>query len=277
MQARTLLVVIAVALATLAAAPAGAQDLPNRGSVVETAPIYLLPDRAHQPLRTAAEGTILDVLTREGDWIQVRFRDPEFGPRVGFIESRFLNLTTASDTRSLDLAVTSGADASAQRVAPAANANAEQARPSREGFWFHGGVGYGSVGCDSCLGVRDGGLSGGLTFGATISPRLLLGAGTSGFTRTYGFGDRLTVGTVDARVRFYPSMRSGLFLTGGVGLGHVSFNGDTEVGAGAVLGIGWDIRVGRNVSLTPFYNGFAMRSSLTDANVSQIGLGLTIH
>jgi hypothetical protein len=101
MQGRTILVIIAVAVATLTAAPAGAQDLPNRGSVVAAAPIYLLPDRANQPLRTAAEGTILDLLTREGDWIQVRFRDPEFGPRVGFIESRFLSLTTASDARSL--------------------------------------------------------------------------------------------------------------------------------------------------------------------------------
>ena len=44
-----------------------------------------------------------------------------------------------------------------------------------------------------------------------------------------------------------------------------------------MIGAGWDLRVGRNVSLTPFYNGFAMRSSLFDANVGQIGLGVTIH
>jgi hypothetical protein len=44
-----------------------------------------------------------------------------------------------------------------------------------------------------------------------------------------------------------------------------------------VFGVGWDIRVSRNVSLTPFYNGFAMQSDLVDANVGQIGLGVTIH
>jgi len=286
MQARTdnggssgragLMVVIAVACAMLPSAPARAQGPPNRGSVVETAPIYLLPDRAHQPLRTAAEGTVLDVLTREGDWIQVRFRDPEFGPRVGFIESRFLSLGTTSDAGPLDVSVAGDGRADG-RVAPTAIANLETTPVGREGFWFYGGLGYGLVGCDSCLGARDGGLSGGLTFGGTISPRVLLGVGTSGFTRTYGFGDRLMVGTVDARLRFYPSTRSGVFLTGGVGLGHLSFNDETEFGAGAMLGAGWDIRVGRNISLTPFYNGFAMRSSLLDANVGQFGLGLTIH
>jgi len=41
--------------------------------------------------------------------------------------------------------------------------------------------------------------------------------------------------------------------------------------------VGWDIRVGRNVSLTPFSNGFAMANDIADANVGQIGIGVTIH
>ena len=70
---------------------------------------------------------------------------------------------------------------------------------------------------------------------------------------------------------------SGFFLTGGPGVGSIRYAGDSEFGVGVVLGIGWDIRVGRNVSLTPFYNGFAMSNSLVDANVGQLGLGVTIH
>jgi hypothetical protein len=31
------------------------------------------------------------------------------------------------------------------------------------------------------------------------------------------------------------------------------------------------------VSLTPYWNGFAMSSSNTDANVGQVGLGITVH
>ena len=65
----------------------------SRGSMIESAPIYLLPDRDREPLGTASEGAQLDVLTREGDWIQVRFRDPEFGPRVDFIRARVIEVT----------------------------------------------------------------------------------------------------------------------------------------------------------------------------------------
>src|SRR5947207_12155337 len=73
----------------------------------------------------------------------------------------------------------------------------------RQGFWFSGGLGYGSLGCDNC-GSRESGISGGLSLGGTITPRLLLGVGTSGWTKS-DQGATLTVAEVDARVRFYPS------------------------------------------------------------------------
>jgi hypothetical protein len=43
------------------------------------------------------------------------------------------------------------------------------------------------------------------------------------------------------------------------------------------VGLGYDIRVGQNVSLTPYWNGFAASTSNADANVGQIGLGVTVH
>jgi len=279
---RTRLVVLVAAVsAALHVTAALAQSVSNRGNVIQAAPIYLLPDRAHQLLRTVGEGTLLDVLTREGKWIQVRFRDPEFGPRVGFIEARFLELLPASDAQPSALSPSSSdgaAQSFAQRVAPPATTRpAAVPGLGRQGFWFNGGLGYGSIGCDSCLGARAGGLSGGVTFGATLSPRALLGVGTSGFTRTDGYGGHVNVGTLDARVRFYPSSMSGIFLTGGYGLGRFSRYDGTQFGTAAVFGVGWDVRLGRNVSLTPFLNGVAMRSSLFDANVGQVGLGVTVH
>ena len=70
----------------------------------------------------------------------------------------------------------------------------------------------------------------------------------------------------------------GFFLTGGIGIGTASYGvEDAEIGAGVFLGLGWDIRVGRNVSLTPFWSGFAMANDNMDANVGQIGIGVTIH
>jgi hypothetical protein len=151
---------------------------------------------------------------------------------------------------------------------------------TRSGFWFSGGLGYGSLGCDGCDG-REGGLSGGISLGGTLSQKVLIGIGTSGWTKEQ-FGARLTVGTLDARIRFYPSATGGFFLTGGVGIGsiHASFTGlgsETETGFGVLLGLGYDIRVGTNVSLTPFWNGYAVRSDNADANVGQIGLSVTVH
>jgi hypothetical protein len=55
------------------------------------------------------------------------------------------------------------------------------------------------------------------------------------------------------------------------------FGSESETGAGARLGRGYDLRLARNVSLTPYWNGFAVRSSNVNANVGQIGIGITTH
>ena len=60
----------------------------------------------------------------------------------------------------------------------------------------------------------------------------------------------------------YPQASGGLFLKGGVGASHVDTSaqeGSIEVsvsktGWGLLAGIGYDLRVGRNVSLTPCVN-----------------------
>lgn len=165
-------------------------------------------------------------------------------------------------------------------VVAAVSPVAAQHAQTREGFWFNLGLGYGTLGCDNCDG-RTGGLSGGLSLGGTVSKKLLLGVGTTGWTKSES-GVTLTVGTLDARLRFYPSETGGFFLTGGLGLGTISaglsgFGSESETGVGVVLGLGYDIRVARNLSFTPFWNGFAVRTSNADANVGQIGIGLTVH
>jgi len=153
----------------------------------------------------------------------------------------------------------------------------------REGFWFNIGLGAGSLGCQNCTG-REGGVSGGLALGGTLSDRVLLGGATNGWTKSEG-GATLTVSTVTALIRFYPSATGGFFLLGGLGVGRIdvsaagggfSFNASRS-GSGAIIGLGYDFRVGANVSLTPFWNGYAVSIDGGDANVSQIGIGLTIH
>ena len=142
----------------------------------------------------------------------------------------------------------------------------------REGAWFSLGMGLGSACNDGCLR----GLSGGLSLGKTINPHLLFGLGTTGYHREV-FGTTLQAGTIDARIRAYPWLSSGAFFTGGIGLGTVSVDDETSFGLGFMPGFGWDIRVGRKVSLTPFYNWFLIRGNGIEANIEQLGLAFTIH
>jgi hypothetical protein len=165
-------------------------------------------------------------------------------------------------------------------LAGGALAQQSQQPQIRHGFWFSAGLGYGSLGCQNC-GGREGALSGNLSLGGTLSPKLLLGVSTNGWTKSQS-GSTLTVGTLTAAVRFYPSPMGGFFLTGGLGLGTVSagisgFGSASQTGVAALLGLGYDIRMSRSISLTPYWNGFALSYSGGDANVGQIGLGITVH
>ena len=154
-----------------------------------------------------------------------------------------------------------------------------QSPQARDGFWFNAGLGYGSLGCENCDG-REGGLSGGLSLGTTVSSKLLVGVGTTAWTKEQD-GARLTAGTLTAMARFYPSAAGGLFIVAGLGLGSVeaSFGGISarENGGAALLGLGYDFRIGSNMSLTPFWNGAGISASDADANYGQIGLGITFH
>src|SRR5258705_5518637 len=48
---------------------------------------------------------------------------------------------------------------------------AQKHAQTRKGFWFNGGLGYGSLGCDGC-GGRTGSVSGTLALGGTLSPKV---------------------------------------------------------------------------------------------------------
>lgn len=149
----------------------------------------------------------------------------------------------------------------------------------RQGFWFNGGLGYGSLGIEG-FSEREDGLSGNLALGGTISPRFLLGAGTTGWTKEVD-GIRVNFGTLLLLGRFYPNADSGFFLNLGLGAGQVSLTEGnstwSESGGGAVLGLGYDVRVGPGWSLTPFVNGIGFDIDGDRADVFQFGLGVSFH
>jgi len=167
---------------------------------------------------------------------------------------------------------------------------------TREGFWIGFGFGHGSADLKSptldSLGAtgREGGTTGFVKLGGTLSKSVLLGGEVNAWVKSES-GVTFTVGNVSAAAYFYPAPQTGFFVKGGVGYGSTRFSNSrpaTASGFGFLAGVGYDVRVGGNISLTPvanFYfgsdgdmteNGTKVISSLKH-NVFDFGLGITFH
>ncbi|MGE0158361.1 MAG: autotransporter domain-containing protein [Gemmatimonadales bacterium] len=154
---------------------------------------------------------------------------------------------------------------------------------TRQGFFINLGLGVGSFGIENGDDREVGG-TGEITLGGTLTPQVLLAGEISGWTKDEG-GARVTHTNVTAVVQFYPMVDGGLFLRGGVGgsrleisasSGGFSFSAE-DTGLGATAGLGYDIRVGSNFSITP-YGLFAWGDfDGGSANHFQGGLGVTWH
>lgn len=165
-------------------------------------------------------------------------------------------------------------------LAPAASA---QGHPqTRQGFWIGFGLGYASLSysCSGCSG-SEGGLSGYLKMGGTVSPKLLIGGETNGWVKSQN-GTTVTAGNASAAAYFFPSPSSGLFLRGGIGVATLSASSGgssaSQSGFGVTFGLGYDVRVGTNMSITPVANyNWGNLGSGVKQNIFQIALGLTWH
>ena len=171
----------------------------------------------------------------------------------------------------------------------------------REGFWINFGVGYGSAHekCNGCSDTTVSGVTGFLRLGGTVSPHLLIGGEIQGLSHGYAAVDSFPsakeiIGSVTASLYYYPKPASGFFLKAGLGFSDYRFtvNGSsgtvTGLGGGMIVGLGYDIRVGRNVSLTPtgdlWYGSVGdLKSGSTQVGtgwkqaVVSFGLGVTFH
>lgn len=164
----------------------------------------------------------------------------------------------------------------------ATTAFAQQAQ-TRQGFWIGGGMGYGSLGlsCTGCADVgREGGLSGYAKLGGTLRPNILLGVETNGWRKSEG-GATITMGNLSGAAYWYPMATQGFFVKGGAGYSILSVDDGVtsadDSGFGLLGGVGYDFRVGRNLSITPVANWFRGGFDGGSANVLQFGLGVTSH
>jgi hypothetical protein len=182
-------------------------------------------------------------------------------------------------------------------LALATPALAQSSAHARQGFTVSFGLGGGSVGlsCETCSSDRLNGLSGYLRLGGAIRDNLIIAGESHGWTKSEG-GVTSQVGYLMAVAQWYPQPSGGFNLSGGAGFGMLreedpdpttgflleSYGGALQIGAG------YDWRVGRNFSLTPYANflmmgggepkidGTSVGGSL-NANVLQFGLGFTWH
>jgi hypothetical protein len=166
---------------------------------------------------------------------------------------------------------------------------------ARQGFWVGFGLGSGSAGtnCPSCNTVRSSGLSGYARLGGTLSRSILLGVETNGWAHSEAGVDE-SIGFGSVVVLWYPSPTGALYLQ--VGLGGMSYRADdgvdqlTATAPSASIGVGYEMRVGRNMSLVPYVNSLASSpvrlhfdgvpvstSEDISINLFQFGLGITWH
>lgn len=167
----------------------------------------------------------------------------------------------------------------------------------REGFWAGFGLGYGTLGlsCDGCDGDirREGGTTLHFRLGGTLSKKLLLGFESDAFV-TVGREtlDVMAATNMSAVLYFYPFPTNGFFVRGG--LGPTWYHEDqfavaaSATGFGLVIGVGYDIRVARNLSITPVgtlrfggggdldFGEFGTINGIQHS-VASLELGLTYH
>ncbi len=113
--------VVAALISGLLPGVAAAQTPQKRtATVVSNAPIQAEAADSSPVLRVAASGTVVEVVEEQGRWVLVGFRDPEFGPRVGFVPRALLKFA-ADSLAPMDLSVPDAPAVNAARpaVAPA--------------------------------------------------------------------------------------------------------------------------------------------------------------
>jgi hypothetical protein len=165
-------------------------------------------------------------------------------------------------------------------------------RSRRHGFWLSAGLGVGGESFDANdgLGWSDArsGAVGNLSLGGTVSPNVLLGVELNGWSsRGYQRSnfDR-SLGNLLGIVQWYPSASGDFWLKGGVGFAHSE---DKEYSAGALvsqwsrdgtaigIGLGYDVPVGRKISVTPSLELIGQRFRDVDERLLNFGVAITFH
>lgn len=165
----------------------------------------------------------------------------------------------------------------------------DSARPPAEhrGVWLSGGLGGGTTN-DADGGITnddEGGPAGYFRLGGSVSPHILLGGEVIGMTLDRN-GSDISFANATFALVYDPALPGGFFAKGGIGfasvmtstdLGGGTFTTDEE-GFGVTLGVGYDIRIGGNLYLTPNFDLLLQTySDDRDASMALFTLGLGMY
>jgi hypothetical protein len=115
------------------------------------------------------------------------------------------------------------------------------------GFWFSIGAGGGWDAPDGRFGTVGRGGTGYIRLGGTPHPQFLFGVELNGWENSSG----VSRGAMTATALLYPSHSGGPFVKAGFGAAAYESRGFEARGIATTLGLGADIRLGRNFYLTP--------------------------
>lgn len=150
-------VVVAMGLLTHAEGALAQAVVGMRAVVTSNAPIYLKPEVLPVPLRTAAAGSLLEVLDEQGDWAQVQYQDPQYGRRIGWVQAQYLRVERPG-LQPMDLSIRpelSPAPRDAARPASLASVSVRELPMDvggieRSGFVIGFSLGPGFMSCEDC-------------------------------------------------------------------------------------------------------------------------------
>ncbi|MGD8495238.1 MAG: hypothetical protein PVF05_03550 [Gemmatimonadales bacterium] len=154
-----------------------------------------------------------------------------------------------------------------------------RAPAGHSGVWLSGGLGGGTTSDD------EGGAAGYFRLGGTTSRNVLLGGEVIGLS--YDEGDaQVSFGNATFDVLYYPAPAGGFFAKGGIGFASVTVSQDIaggtftsdDQGLGLTLGVGYDIRIGSNLYLTPNVDLLHQRfDEDREATIWLFTLGIGMH
>lgn len=160
----------------------------------------------------------------------------------------------------------------------------------RSGFWLSGGLGAGSESFNGNDGLGWSDDTGGgvafLKLGGTVSRSFLVGVeGNVWGARYYGPNYDRSLASLMVVGQWYPAPATGFWLRGGLGWARDDlevYSGSSRVtshlnGTAFAVGLGYDIPVGRKVSITPLLDFQAQRYRDHDERIVAFGLGITLH